>query len=164
MVPANVTLACVESELARAEAWLARHVVSHTFDRESLVFEAVMNHPETKQPLRLVGNMTGYKAVPPAWTFVDFETREERASAWPKGAPLPENAGASIFLLHKNRSVICAPFNRLAYKDANGPHANWGNASGWLQVNEPKHVKATTIGEMLAVIDLHLLQSKECAK
>jgi hypothetical protein len=164
MVPANVTIACVEAELAGAEAWLVRHVVSHKFDRESLVFEAVMTHPATGKALRLVGDMNGYKAVPPAWTFVDHDTNEPRQSAWPKGEPLPENAGSSIFILHRKQSVVCAPFNRLAYKDANGVHANWGNSSGWLQLQGPKHVKATTIGEMLAVIDLHLLQSKECMK
>jgi hypothetical protein len=164
MVPANVTIVCVEAELTRADGWLARHVVSHKFDRETLRFEAVMTHVATGRLLRLVGDMAGYKAVPPAWTFVDLETGDPKPSAWPKGDPLPENAGASIFILHGAQSVICAPFNRLAYADANGVHSNWGNSSGWLQVQDPGHVKATTIGEMLAVIDLHLLQSKECMK
>lgn len=141
-----------------AARWLAQHTLSSRFDRDKLIFVAFLEHPATKQKLQLVGDMNGYKAVPPAWTFVDVETGELKRSAWPKGEVLPETGGASIFIDHHG-PVICAPFNRLAYE---GPHKEWGAATGWLQLNLPQYVRATTIGDMLAVIDLHLLQSKGC--
>ncbi len=59
----------------------------------------------------------GYAVTPPAWRWCD-------AKAEMRDAPscTPEGSG----FLHSN-GVICAPWNRLAYKDldARGPHNDW---------------------------------------
>ncbi len=58
-----------------------------------------------------------YKAKPPAWHWYDPVRRQiDTASATPKGSGF----------IHGN-GVICAPWNRLAYKniDPRGPHTDW---------------------------------------
>lgn len=61
----------------------------------------------------------GYKATPPAWRWCD-----ERGSQTDAPDRTPA-AGKSNFF--HAAGVICAPWNRLAYKtiDARGPHSDW---------------------------------------
>lgn len=69
----------------------------------------------------------GYPAEPPAWRW---HNRRTKASDAPADTP----KGGSFF--HGN-GVICAPWNRLAYKsrDPRGPHGNW-DIGNWMAVPE----------------------------
>ena len=72
----------------------------------------------------LFADCGNYKVQPPAWHWCDASgTHTDRAADRPKGSGF----------LHSN-GVICAPWNRLAYKavDSRGPHDNW-TIGDWLQ-------------------------------
>ncbi len=72
----------------------------------------------------LLVDCTQYKVQPPAWHWCDPDgTRTDRAADQPKGSGY----------LHSN-GVVCAPWNRLAYKtaDARGPHQDW-SIGDWLK-------------------------------
>ena len=58
-----------------------------------------------------------YPVKPPAWHWCDCDGL---------GRDLPNNTPLGTEFLHSN-GVICAPWNRLAYKtiDPRGPHAEW---------------------------------------
>ncbi|HZK98322.1 MAG TPA: hypothetical protein VFC47_00350 [Caulobacteraceae bacterium] len=70
-------------------------------------------------PFWVICEADGYKATPPAWRWCDPQggERDQLHSA--------PRAGGSAFL--HDSGVICAPWNRLAYKtvDARGPHSDW---------------------------------------
>jgi hypothetical protein len=62
-------------------------------------------------------NCDGYGAVPPAWHWYNPDTNlRDQMKDTPKGGAF----------FHGN-AVICAPWNRLAYKrvDGRGPHDDW---------------------------------------
>lgn len=152
LAPPAVTRAVLGHELPPAKAWAERHRWVLLFHDDSFRLDLRFIHPrEEHGRVRLLGDLVGYKVVPPAWQFVDFETGEPSRSAWPAPGSLPR-VSSSIF---HSSGVICAPFNRLAYKDHGGPHGDWSGAENWLAVR-PAIVRATTIGEMLQVIALHL--------
>lgn len=122
-----------------------------SLDLEGLALSATIDHPVAGVGLlRLDADLDGYRAIPPAWRFVDPDTGEVSQRAFPKPGSGPQGSG-SIFHPHP---VICAPFNRLAYQDHGGPHPDWSGPANW--VNVTGHVFAHTLGEMLSVIDLHL--------
>ncbi len=65
----------------------------------------------------LLVDCVGYPVQPPAWDWCDAEgKRTDRLADRPRGSGFLHTAG-----------VICAPWNRLAYKsiDARGPHGEW---------------------------------------
>jgi hypothetical protein len=82
-------------------------------------------------------NCTGYAATPPAWHWYDPATGERDL---PKLTP----KGGAFF--HSN-GVICAPWNRLAYKgvDGRGPHEDWTLAN-WH--TNPKNGACRTLSAM----------------
>lgn len=95
----------------------------------------------------LRGDFLGYRAQPPAWVFLDPETEQMTAQAWPKRS--------SIFgqsLIFHSVGVICVHFSRNAYTVNGGPH-DWSLA-GWVDVREGVH--AENVVEMLAVFRTHL--------
>ena len=166
MVPPSVTEAVMEFEGPAADAWAERHGWRLEVDRASMHLTASTTHPKDGLPLKLSADLRGYRALPPAWQFVDLETNAPTRHASPKGEPVevaPGQKRASIFIEHNHLPVICAPFNRLSYKNSNGPHSgDWGDAHNWLSVitNAPQDiVRASSLGEMLDVIDLHLRSS-----
>lgn len=69
----------------------------------------------------------GFAARPPAWHWYNPETKAIDA---PRDSPL----GGNFF---HSAGVICAPWNRLAYKgvDARGPHDNW-TIGNWMTISE----------------------------
>lgn len=69
----------------------------------------------------------GYAATPPAWHWYN---RETEAIDSPYDTPL----GGRFF---HSAGVICAPWNRLAYKsvDQRGPHGNW-EIGNWMNIKE----------------------------
>jgi hypothetical protein len=112
-----------------------------------LIFEG--KHPNDKRGLRVIASLDGYRALPPEWRFEDPGTG---AACLPKPAPVVGQS--SIF---HDGCGICAPFNRRAYKQHEGPHGDWGGPESWLNVHG--HVRATTLAAMFAVIVGHLKAS-----
>jgi hypothetical protein len=149
-----VVLVNLECEIDGASSWVARHGCALEFDTSTLTITFDLDHPADKTRLRLVANCDDYKAVPPAWKFVDLETGASTKTAWPSPGTLPDGISS---ILHTS-PVICAPFNRLAYAEHGGPHADWSASTNWLNLTGP-HIRASTIGEMLAAIHLHVSRS-----
>lgn len=128
-----------------------RHGWTLDIDAECRRLTASIDHPVAGVGLlQLEADLDGYRAVPPAWRFVDPETGHVTKRAFPKPGSGPHGSG-SIF---HSKPVICAPFNRLAYQAHDGPHSDWSGPANWLNVTG--HVVAHTLGEMLSVINLHL--------
>lgn len=152
MVPLETTVANVEHELPAMVAYAERHNWRVNWLPDTLAVVADGKHPADSQAVRIEADVTGYRAQPPAWA-IGALGENSQLGAFPLGAPLP-NRKSSIF--HGN-GVICAPFNRLAYKDNGGPHNDWGGPMKWLTVRGK--VTAFTLGEMLAVIVSHLKYS-----
>ena len=165
MVARDTTIAVVEEdELAPLVAYAGRRGWSVAWDRDALgvLVEGPHPAPGVAARVRLHADVTNYRALPPTWTFrppadADAEKRQAAPppkSLFPKGVSVP-NVGSSIF--HSQR-VICAPFNLLAYKSHDGPHADW-EATNWLAVRG--HVHATTLAAMFAQIFQHLAHCPE---
>jgi hypothetical protein len=149
VVPKRVTKILVESEARIVDSWAQRNGWTVNINLERLEITAEVPHPKDNAPLFLQGDLSGYRAIPPAWRFVD-ESGNVTKAAFPAAGPV--NGKSSIF--HGN-VVICAPFNRLAYKIAGGPHEDWGEWTGWFVVTGD-FAKAYTLAEMLSIINVHL--------
>ena len=149
MVPKRVTQILVDSEARIVDRWAQRNGWTVNINLERLEIIAEVPHPKDNDPLFLHGDLSGYRAIPPAWRFVD-ESGNVTKAAFPAAGPV--NGKSSIF--HGN-VVICAPFNRLAYKIAGGPHEDWGEWTGWFVVTGD-FAKAYTLAEMLSIINVHL--------
>jgi hypothetical protein len=151
MVPEETTRTLLDGEAAAIEAWAARHGWSVEIDAVRLALAATVRHPADGSLLLIVADLHGYRAVPPAWRFVDPRTGQSGQSAFPAAGSLPGGKG-SIF--HSN-AVLCAPWNRLAYQSEGGPHGDWAELANWLNV--PGDVtRAGNIAEMLSAINVHL--------
>ena len=150
MVSKRVTQILVESEARIVDSWAKRNGWTVNIDLNRLEIAAEVPHPKDNSPLFLHGELSGYRAIPPAWRFVD-ESGNVTKAAFPAPGPVV-NGKSSIF--HGN-VVICAPFNRLAYKVAGGPHEDWGEWTGWFVVTGD-FAKAYTLTEMLSIINVHL--------
>jgi len=68
-----------------------------------------------------------YPERPPAWHWFNRETNQ---------IDQPHDTAIGGTFLHSN-GVICAPWNRLAYKevDPRGPHSDWTQGS-WMNIKE----------------------------
>lgn len=155
MVPKEATRAAVEEELEGARAWAKRHDVALTWLPDRLEIRALLVQPETGSEFYLKGDVKGYKVVPPAWAFCTPQW-EESTSLEHFPARVKTPFGSSIF---HAKPVICAPFNRLAYKEHGGPHSDWGGPAQWLDAAKNK-VRATTIGDMLQAIRRDFLYTR----
>jgi len=111
------------------------------------VLRATFQQPASEERFFLAGEFRGYKALPPAWEFYDAEWKERALKQLYPAAAGPPGKG-SIF---HTKPVICAPFNRLAYKEHGGPHEDWGGPAQWLNAGKD-YVQAHTISDMLAVV------------
>lgn len=154
MISQEHSLIHLDDELPGAQAWAGRHGVLLTWKPEELELRAIFVQPETNESFFLRGEFGNYRAIAPAWTFTD--------AAW-SAAPVqhlfprpatPPSGGASVF---HSKPVICAPFNRLAYKEHEGPHQDWDGPANWLTAGQPNEVKAHHLGDMLAVIHQHFV-------
>ena len=150
MVPEHVTAAVFANEIAAACEWAKRErmqldaVIPKTLLRATLVQEASGEH------FYLQGRFDGYKALPPEWVWCDSEwSGHGNRRLSPEAARTPY--GNSMFLDHSGRAVICAPFNRLAFRPHGGPHKNWGELTHWMSAGNG-YVHAVTIADMLDVI------------
>jgi hypothetical protein len=98
-----------------------------------------------KSVFHLLVDCEGYKVQPPAWRWSDAtgEHTDQPADS-------PQGSG----FLHTS-GVICAPWNRLAYKsvDSRGPHGDW-TIGNWL---ENSHTRGcTTLAHMALRIYVEL--------
>lgn len=150
LLPATMTRATVEAELVGARAWAARHNWALHWLPEDLVLRAATYHNPVHRLIEVMGLCDSYRALPPAWRFVSPGTDQSEKRWFPSADP-----GGLIF---HGDGVICAPWNRLAYKEHGGPHDNWNGPASWLQVPADNTV-AYTIADMLATIDSHLRKS-----
>jgi hypothetical protein len=150
VLPKNITIASVEDELPALFAFGQRYGWAIKWIPDSLVLLADGKHPADDSPARIHGDVSSYRALPPAWRFivVDGDTTDKVRAV--KSGCLP---GGISSMFHDN-GVICAPFNRLAYQEHGGPHSDWNGPPRWLEVKGK--VSATTLAEMLAQILLHL--------
>lgn len=151
-LPATAARASVEVELDAARQWATRREWLLSWDSDMLQLRLATYHRPVSCIVELTANVDSYRAIPPAWTFVRPGTDDIDPAAFPAAGQLPRIG--SIF--HGN-VVICAPWNRLAYREHGGPHDNWSGPAAWLQVQEG--TIAHTIPDMLAIIDVHLRAS-----
>ena len=158
MVPGNTTISFVEHELEGAHAWATRHGVSLKWHPDELALHVTMEQTSTGDIFYLLGRFENYREEPPEWLFCDerWAGKVDR-----KYFPQPQSASiGSTFLSNGPKApVICAPFNRLAYAEHDGPHDDWGSSAQWIT---PKggSVYATNIGDMLQAIRRDLNASK----
>lgn len=154
-IPAKFTRAALEEELPSAENLCHRlgWVIKPDLDAETL--DILIPNKKWQKDLLLVGDFHGYRQVPPAWRFLNPQTRQDDPVFRPAGGPLPVGGKSLIF----HADCICAPFNRLAYSDNGGPHGNWGGPESWLTFVDPANVRAVNLAEMLQVFRIHLLFS-----
>ena len=148
MLPAAVTDAAIGDELPGAMAWAKRHnVAMDTQFIADRIIRAVFVQPENGEKFYLRGAFEDYRAYPPIWEWYDESwttTNDLHLSPQPGNSPI----GSSIFIQHNGRGLICAPFNRLAYGEHNGPHTDWGNPAQWITAGQD-YIHAITIGDML---------------
>ena len=103
----------------------------------------------SRKNITLQGEFSDYKALPPVW---DWRDKEWEKSSEPALSPNPvDNPLGSTFLLHHDKAIICAHFNRLAYGNHGGPHSDWGDPAQWTTTGSG-HIRAVTIGDMLQSI------------
>jgi hypothetical protein len=152
VIPHAHSVAIVEAELDGAGAWACRHGHKLEWTPERLELRLTLVQRTNGDSFYLQGQFTDYRALPPAWDFMD--------PSWGTGGLLANypklqssRFGSSIFISHNNKGVICVPFNRLAYHCNGGPHGDWGDATAWLAaVGQGQHVRADHLGDMLQVI------------
>lgn len=165
-VPADETRIIIESEVCGAQAWAERRGIGFTWVLETLELRVVLAQLAPWERFFLRGRFPGYRALAPEWTFSDENWAQAgRLCDAPQATATP--FGASIFISFQNpalsipnHAVICVPFNRLAYTDGSGPHADWGGPAQWMEVGRqpqapgaaPGPVRAETVGDMLQVI------------
>lgn len=140
----------VDAELSAARAWAERHKSPLDWLPDALECRVKFTQPETGEVFFLRGVFDNYRAVAPEWSFVDPEWGQ---TGHPKYFPKPGQAsfGASIFILHDKKAIICVPFNRLAYADHGGPHTDWSGPASWLNAG-PTNIQAHTLGDMLQAV------------
>jgi hypothetical protein len=144
--------------LAAATAWAGRSgILVFDWIPEQLELHVLLTQFETDTKFYLTGSFPDYKELPPIWSFCSEKwvaTRNQKD--FPKPKPLPITGGASIFHI---KPVICAPFNRLAFAEHEGPHSDWGGPPQW-QTCAANYTRATTVGDMLGVIWTHFIPTR----
>lgn len=164
LLPDEAVRAYVESELPAARAWASRRRLELAVDEASLTLNIRLAGPAASatghESYLLSGTFHDYRALPPAWRFLDPRTGADVGPpAYP--APLvPNPRGSNLFIGGgPTGAVICAHFNRLAYVAEQGPHGDWGPPANWLSLPPSQYTRADTIGDMLARIDLEVRES-----
>lgn len=155
MLPAPVTTAVVQSEMAGVTGWCGRHS-GWQVDLDDIGMQLLVTttHPVTGALVRITADLAGYPAVPPAWRLDSGEPGAPGSNGFPQAGSVVAGAG-SIF--HPN-GVVCAPWNQLAYSENGGPHGDWGALTNWRSAG-PGSTRADTLADMLSQLQLHLLAS-----
>ena len=149
MLPPAVTDAAICSELPGALAWAKRSQIVITTPTKQIIRMVLVQGGEGEK-FYLEGNFEDYKELPPVWRWCDESwTKHDGLYLSPK--PLDTPFGSSMFIPCNNIGIICAPFNRLAFKTHGGPHKDWGEPAQWMTAGR-NYVYAVTIGDMLQSI------------
>jgi hypothetical protein len=154
VLPRLMTRAQLETEHSAILAWAARMADwSVEMSLTDLVIDVFAAHPATSMKLGVTVDCSGYPSVAPAWRFVDD------AGASPKSAfPAPGNVpGINGSIFHSN-GLICAPWNRLAYRELGGVHDDWGGIVNW-RTAARGFTQAHTVPDMLQTLAVHLKAS-----
>jgi hypothetical protein len=149
----------VAGELPAVLAWAAhRPGWTVQFDDPALHLNVNTVHPACGTALYIRADLRGYRAVPPGWRFLhpDLDAQPTATHPFPQAGQHLRIQG-SIF--HGNR-VICAPWNRSAYKENGneGLHEDWGGLANWTNA-AAGYTKADTLADMLDQIYQHLSAS-----
>jgi hypothetical protein len=146
----------VADEFPAVLAWAARHPGwTVGFDDAALHLNVKTTHPACGTALYIQADLQGYRAVPPAWRFLHHHPDGQKTVTDPFPRP-GEHPWIQGSIFHGNR-VICAPWNRLAYKENGdeGLHDNWGGLTNWINA-ALGYTKADTLADMLDQIYQHL--------
>ena len=151
MLPDTVVNAALAIEISNAAVWANRNSVDFVslFPSERVV-RVVLVQEQSRDSFFLQGTCDQYPALPPIWQWCteSWDCCGARACG-PAAARTP--FGASMFLSMRDRAIICAPFNRLAYGALDGPHSDWGDPVHWRNAGKG-YVHAETIADMLSAI------------
>jgi hypothetical protein len=150
VVPAEVTQAVLSDEQPAIAAWAERHGWTLTIDPNEATVTATTTHPRTEQAVIFHADLSGYPAIPPAWTCRDNQGNSPAAAY-----PLPGTSSALPTSIFHTQPVICAPWNRLAYATHGGPHGDWTAVTSW-KTAAGEATQAHTIADMLSALRLHL--------
>lgn len=102
-------------EVAKERGWLFRQETEHEF---------VLGLGRGTEQFFLRVDLTDYRATPAAWHWYNPQTSAlDQSQDTPRGGTFFHSSG-----------VICAPWNRLAYKSVNskGPHGDWDIRGNWV--------------------------------
>lgn len=102
----------------------------------------------------LKGHFDDYRMLPPRLWFCGHAWGGETD---PRNYPKVQrsNGRSAICILPPTGPVICAPFNRLAYAEHQGPHGDWGGPPAWQTVNTGV-IRALHIGDMLQALQVEV--------
>lgn len=150
MLPAVVVDGVLAEEIEGALAWASRHRLVLDWNAATRTLRAALEQRDTLERFYLQGQFNDYKALPPTWVWCD---RAWCNAGAPHLSPKPGRSpfGSSMFIKNNNTAIICAPFNRLAFGVHGGPHSDWGDPVQWMNAGG-RHIRATTIGDMLQSI------------
>lgn len=137
-VAPDVTRAHVEEELEEVREWTERHGWVIRWRHDQLLLDVTMRSVIDDEQYELEVSLRDYRALPPIFEFIRPTTGERGTHCcYPRG-------GRGYF---HGKPVLCAPWNRKAYRELGGPHADWA-MSQW-QSYRPNHVR---LGDMLSLI------------
>ena len=153
MIPLAATDAAIADELPGAVAWATRHqIVMDTQFIPVRTLRLVLVQPDSNEKFYLQATFEDYRAHPPLWQWYDESwSSTDALHLSPQPGTQPTTLGASMFINHNGKSLICAPFNRLAYGACKGPHSDWGSLAQWMTAGEG-YVHAVKLGDMLSSI------------
>lgn len=152
-VPKEVTIVTVEEELPGIESYARRHKWEIEWDKDTLTLTFTGQHPNDGTKMQVIAELQGYRALPPAWIFRDPCAINHEKIFFPEPGT-SRGVHGSIF---HGSNRICAPFNRLAYREHGGPHGDWCGPECWLNVKN--HIRENKIAGMFASIIGHLKAS-----
>lgn len=155
-----ITEAVMADELPAMTAWAERNGWRLTYDPDALRGRAEVEHPHvTGRIIIFRFEVTGYpNEQPPAWWCGGDGTSVSTDRAdYPRPAQIPPPGLPNGSIFHPN-PVICAPWNRLAYAEHGGPHADWAALAAWKTYGAGS-TQAHTIADMLSALAIHLGRS-----
>ena len=127
MLPEIVVDYAIASELEGALRWAARHDIDVSTELlAERILRVVLVQEQSRRRFFLQGKFDQYKALPPEWDWRDENWLNDGSRSL---SPQPESTpfGNSMFIVYQDKAIICAPFNRLAFRHHGGPHRNWGD-------------------------------------
>jgi hypothetical protein len=159
LLPVETVRALTAEELPAALSWAERHGLDCRWNEQELKLQIHLR-ANNGEPYLLEGHFEDYPTLPPSWRFLDPRSGgaigpaayPAPANPYPRGSPLIIDGGIEGV-------VICAHFNRLAFTEEGGPHGDWGPLSNWRNPGSSPYTYADTIGDMLARINLDVLDS-----